>query len=409
MRFKRLLVVAAAVPLSGCISALVPDTVRNDRVDFNEAIHETNDQLLLLNVIRVKKYESPVFTTVTERDTQSSAALGLTGGSSTIGSVLPLGILSGVITISQAPLDKIIVPYGADLINQYDSPITLQSFDHLYQADWPISSVIELAVQRLTPRFVDYERASDILMALDNFGAFDVTTTGEENLTITKRESGALSSQAKHSDGCYSDIPSSVFIASKWQELEEIFGQKGNQIVLSISSKDKKPGLKAGYTVAMRSGVGALKEAQHGVQFYASGYENIRNIITRSKIREGLFDNPGYYYLDLIEDPGIVKETLESEWSEQCSSLLAHYSSESAKKERDLRYQRAFLLIVESESRPSDAYISVKYRGLFYSILDDDAISKQNLTLLSTILTIEARPAANPTTQTVLAAGGVRP
>jgi hypothetical protein len=56
-------------------------------------VQETNNEQLLRNILRVYGYESPVFTSVVERDFQASTAGGIMGGSSTIGAIPALGIL----------------------------------------------------------------------------------------------------------------------------------------------------------------------------------------------------------------------------------------------------------------------------------------------------------------------------
>ena len=57
--FPQLVVLLAAwAGLSGCIG---PTAIRHTRLRYNEVVRDTNDQQLLLNIVRLRYADSPVF------------------------------------------------------------------------------------------------------------------------------------------------------------------------------------------------------------------------------------------------------------------------------------------------------------------------------------------------------------
>src|SRR5271157_6378037 len=57
--FQRLIIlVATCASLAGCMG---PTAVRHTRIRYNEVIRDTNDQQLLLNIVRLRYADSPVF------------------------------------------------------------------------------------------------------------------------------------------------------------------------------------------------------------------------------------------------------------------------------------------------------------------------------------------------------------
>ena len=70
--FQRLVVVlAACASISGCMG---PKAVRYTRMQYNEVIRDTNDQQLLMNIVRLRYADSPVFIDLPNITSQFEAA-----------------------------------------------------------------------------------------------------------------------------------------------------------------------------------------------------------------------------------------------------------------------------------------------------------------------------------------------
>src|SRR5271165_3325299 len=66
---------------------------------------------------------------------------------------------------------------GQSLVSQISTPITVDSLANLINSDWPITSVLSLAADRLTPGYQDYAMAINALIALDALGAITISIT----------------------------------------------------------------------------------------------------------------------------------------------------------------------------------------------------------------------------------------
>ncbi len=73
--------------LSGCGSMTGPPSITASRTFYNEVIHDTSSEQLLLNIVRAKNYETPNFIDVSEADATVSFTSGVNGGLSGIGAV----------------------------------------------------------------------------------------------------------------------------------------------------------------------------------------------------------------------------------------------------------------------------------------------------------------------------------
>ena len=60
-RSIRLLVVVAFAACAGVSGCLGPKAVRYTRMKYNEVIRDTNDEQLLMNIVRLRYADSPVF------------------------------------------------------------------------------------------------------------------------------------------------------------------------------------------------------------------------------------------------------------------------------------------------------------------------------------------------------------
>jgi hypothetical protein len=77
---------------------------------------------------------------------------------------------------------------GQSLVSQISTPITVDSLANLINSDWPITSVLGLSVDRLTPGYEDYAMALNALIALDQLGAITISVTeAQAPLAKTKK------------------------------------------------------------------------------------------------------------------------------------------------------------------------------------------------------------------------------
>jgi hypothetical protein len=143
-------VLAVASVLAGTIacSSLGPATIPRDQFDYGAAIGRSSNEQLLLNMIRLRYDEPPVFLTVSSVISQyrRSGTLSLgagvnnsaTGGDSA--SIGAAGVWVDRPTITYTPIS------GSKFASTLLKPLTAQTVFELLQAGWPADQVIRLAI-----------------------------------------------------------------------------------------------------------------------------------------------------------------------------------------------------------------------------------------------------------------------
>ncbi len=160
----------------GC--ALGPDSVRESRLQYNEAVQTTTEQEMLLNVVRLRYTDTPSSLSVASIADQQEIISGLKvipffapAGAGPITDystrMLPQVEVSHAKrpTLSYTPLDD------REFTRRLFTPLSLESASHLARTTWPIATVFRLWLENLnwisnaqtasgpTPRGVpDYER-----------------------------------------------------------------------------------------------------------------------------------------------------------------------------------------------------------------------------------------------------------
>ncbi len=173
-----------AVALCGLTPSLIgcatvgPATLRESRPSYNEAVADTGKLQALMNIVRVHNNESPAFVDVSEVDDLSILS-GTSGGtiSNLWAKAGPLAAITGSATYSQSPNIKFVPLQGLPLAQQLSSPIPPETLAALFNSDWPIENVLNLAADRLTPGYRDYDAALHQFAALDDIGAINLAAT----------------------------------------------------------------------------------------------------------------------------------------------------------------------------------------------------------------------------------------
>ena len=170
---SRLAMIAGAVGLlSGC-GTLASQSIVAARTPVNEAVATTARQQTLMNIVRVYHNEAPLILDVVEADEMvgvSGQAMGGAAGIGAIASGTSAGRTEsamGIVSAGDAVTNRYIPLQGQALISQLSSQITVETLNALYDSDWPIQSLIDLGIVRLTPYLQDFSIAEDLLTELD--------------------------------------------------------------------------------------------------------------------------------------------------------------------------------------------------------------------------------------------------
>ena len=161
------------VPLLAC-GVIGPGSIRVDRLNYNEVIQQTYKQQTFANIIRVRHYEPTTFVDVTQISASVLGQATLGGAVAGIGR-LASGSSAVALEYQESPTIQYQPLLGAALVTQLATPITADSLGNLFNSGWPLGSLLMMAVDRITPGFIDYASAVDALIALDDLGAINIT------------------------------------------------------------------------------------------------------------------------------------------------------------------------------------------------------------------------------------------
>ena len=404
--------------LCGC-SIFGPSVLRDERIAYNEAIHDTSAQQLLMNIVRARNFEDPTFSNLAEVDSQPSASGSISGGSANIGALLTLGSLSSTLGGSETSIQKHVSVTGAELIQQISSPITLKNIYRLLTSNAPEIPLIRMSINRLGNSFIAHNRIVELLYLLELFGAITVEARNDNTLTIVLRKTGMLTQtqQAAEDDEihCFSQ-GAEVTVNALWDELTILLGHVDKTTIVVRTPEAKivpDPGKETDLSLAQkqvaapivltRSALGAVRLAEeHDIKFLDpkdAKFIREANDPKVNKFIPAYCRIPDYYML-----PDTSQGSPAKDWVDIHRIHSAHDGYTNSIYEARARAIRIVLILVEiTKTKPNSAYVSVYRDEQWYSIEKTDEISKKNFALLNTILTIQAAPSSSPTPTTISA------
>jgi len=338
-----ILTMAVAI-LAGC-HATGPASVKTGRASYNMVIQQTNNEQLLLNLVRLRYRDSPYFLEVSNVATTfdfTASAVGTVSLPESESNTYDLGTgisFSEQPTVSYTPLQ------GEDFVRQLMSPIDLNTILLLYHSGWSVERIFRVCLQSI----------NSVPNAPSASGPTPLFEPKYESFREAARSMRQLQLQDAL-DMCYS--PS---------------GDPNNPIV-EILISDK----------ALQSSEARQLYDLLGLECGRNNFPLINNvrtadktsIVTRSRSLMGSL----FYVSQSVEVPpedenaGTVTITRDSQgnrfdWSQVTGDLMR---------------------IKWSEQRPKNAYAIVKYRGKWFYIDDSDLTSKSTFSLLMQIFALQA-------------------
>jgi hypothetical protein len=145
-----LLCLAAILPLSliGCVN-LGPTTLKSERSNYNLAVQRTNDEQLLLNLVRLKYRDTPFFMEVSSVASQFTLSSTANASATLKEGVKGLFGLGGSVGMSEKPTVTYSPLQGDRFIQRVLSPLPLQTIVLLFHSGWSIERIFRLCFQRM--------------------------------------------------------------------------------------------------------------------------------------------------------------------------------------------------------------------------------------------------------------------
>ncbi|MEO0649173.1 MAG: hypothetical protein AAFZ65_00665 [Planctomycetota bacterium] len=354
----------AALPLTGCLSAGPgPAAVVVERGAFNEAIQRTNAEQLLLNIVRLRYVDPPLFLELSSIASQLEVELeGSLDANLLEARNDQLGI-GGSITTTRAPTVSYTPLQGEQFVRQLLTPIDVRTLVLLYHSGWSIERLLRLTVQRLGPLRNAPRASGPRPTEAPDYALFLRTVHHLRDLQRAGRlelgESAESGLEGRQQLVFQADLPLDDDAEDPALLVREELGLPLDveRIALDTSLVPSD----TGYTLVPRSLIAMLAYASQAVEVppedFAAGKVNVTRAADGSPfdwnpVFEGLFE--------------------------------VHWAS----------------------TRPQDAYIAVRYRGRWFYIADDDIESKATIVLLDQLFALQGGTRSSSTPLLTIPIGG---
>lgn len=171
----RILLLPLLAFLTGC-QIFGPATLKHGRVNYNNAIEETQKIEIFSNFVRVLRQEPTLFMEVTEIDASSSVQSQLAPQISGVGIRQQDQLTGPSLSYTEQPVIKYQPLNGQELVAQIAKPITAESLADLLDSEWNLVPVLSLTVDRITPQFIDQGAALNAIAQLNDYKALVLTS-----------------------------------------------------------------------------------------------------------------------------------------------------------------------------------------------------------------------------------------
>lgn len=385
---------ALGVWLSGC--TVGPALLRASRIRYNEAIQGTTEQQLLLNLVRLKYRDTPLFVEVGSVSAQfqldESASLSARLNENV--GVNPLNPdwlgLDGKIGFLERPTITFTPLQGDEFVTRLLTPLNLETIVLLIRSGWSVDRVLRLCAQQMNsldnaarasgptpdraPSYAEFAEASRMLRSLQLAGVLEIGYEGGRSTLSPPVQRSAVSAEdlltaaregytfQPSGEGTYVLTgPSKKLVLrvvpnalddGMWLRLVPILGLKPGVSVFDLAvgamhqMRDAAgPGEQEQITVAPRSLMGILFYLSHAIEVPRSHRE--RGLVTATRT---LNDEP-------------------FDWSDVTGDLLR---------------------VNSQKNPPKRAAVAVKYRGHWFYIDDADLNSKSTFALLAQLFALQA-------------------
>ena len=315
----------------------------SDRSNYNIAIQRSNDEQLLLNLVRLVYRDTPLFLEVS-----SVAAQFTYGATAEANATLPergLNVfgLGGSAVMTEKPTISYTPLQGEKFIGRFLSRVPLETVFLLYHSGWSIERLFRLCLQRLggfknapsasgpTPQFAPtykkFARVSELFRILQNRDALTISWGG-------KKETPGLAVQ----------VGQEALGSPELLELNKLLGTPTNKTLFVLSTyqlSNNRDSIK----VETRSLLGILYYLSQSVKVPKRDKELGKVTITRYPSGEP-FD-----------------------WTKVTEGLL---------------------LVRSQPKKPDQSAVAVNYRNSWFYVDDSDLHSKSTLSLLAQIFALQA-------------------
>jgi hypothetical protein len=410
MKIRRLIVLCAslAVLATGCATSSRP--IQRTRIPYNEAVKTTNEEQLLLNIVRLRYTDTPsslaVSSIAAQFEVQKSLGItpffaaqgaGLSDQIKRFSSVLP----QAQVTVADRPTISLTPMDDSEFTRRLFTPLTLESILYLAKTTWPISTVFRLYLENLNwvpnaqlasgptpqraPPYADFLRGVQALQALQDRGQIVFGTESREETAggpIGAAEiKGTDLVEAAKNGLSYQRDP-----AGKTWSLR----RKVSQPVMHVDPR-------AHGTAEMREVLRTF-HLQPGLSKYDVTLESLPPF--SDAIRRDGFDRLDLETRSLLQTLYFVSHGIEVPADHVARGIAAVTRDEAGRPFDWSQVTRGLFRVrsIRAKDRPAGAHVAVQYADHWYFIESTDHVSKSTFSLILELsrLELNAKVTAGP-------------
>ena len=327
--------------ISGCASQ-GPKHLEASRGSYNNVLQQTNQEQLLLNLVRLKYRDTPYFLEVSGLASQLSLSTQIKSKASLLPSVSDNYALEGSLGYTEKPTISYSPLQGDKFVKRLLTPVSADKIILLYRSGWSIERVLRLAVQRINGIKNAPSASGPTPNYVPEFQAFVKATKIMREL---QKQDGLKFYYAMH--------------------------QNTPVLVMDLLSSD----------VSQKTSelLQTLKLPLQTTYYFASdnltkNNQQFTSLETRSMLGMLFFLSQNIAVPEVHRQAGLVTVTRqqnnsEFNWNEVSGDLLK---------------------IKSSSSKPAQSAVSVHYRGYWFYIDDADLPSKSTFSMLSELFSLQS-------------------
>jgi hypothetical protein len=338
------MIVTAIVVFAGC-HATGPMSVKTGRASYNIAVQQTNNEQLLLNIVRLRYRDPPYFLEVSSISTTFDFTASASGSAILPSSENEIYNLGTELSFSEQPTVSYTPLQGEDFVTELMSPVDLNTIILLYNSGWSVERIFRICLQSINnvpnaptasgptpdfaPNYEHFREVARLLRQLQIQGVVDMghTPSKDPNNPIVKIR-----------------IDDQALESSAVKRLCELLGLEHGRTDYPLTTEAGAGG-KDRIAIVPRSLMGSLFYVSQGVEA-PPGDERIGRVTVTKDTQGKRFD-----------------------WREVIGGLMDIHSSEQP---------------------PKYPYAAVRYRGIWFYIDDSDLASKSTFSLLMQLFALQA-------------------
>ena len=341
-------VVILLVVLTGC-NTIGPRTIEGARFNYNEAIVQSRDQQMLLNLVRLKYRDTLLFLEVTSVSTQYSltAATGVFGISLDDG-----GLSDGAIDVGVEYVEKPTVQYaplqGKQFVSQLLKPIPLEALLLLSQSGWSQERVLMLCAQELNGVYNAPSASGPTPTFAPEYETFQHVVEILRRLQVARAVEVGVQASASNGDSAvnsmFFQLDPNRGDPTDHAAFKDLLGLPQSETKFRlVPSRERTSDI----GIRTRSLVGVMNYLSQAVE--APEKDHVEGRVTTTLVSPD--------------------DDTEFDWAKVLGKLIR---------------------IQSSESRPANGHTAVHYRGTWFYIEDTDLEAKSTFGLLSNLFSLQA-------------------